>query len=98
MAKLEIRTDPVPLREDLRDAIRIGPTRVTLHTLIAFYKQGLSPEELVECFDTLKLADVYSVIGYYLRHQAEVDAYLDEVDRESEAFRREMEAQSEYKE
>jgi len=31
-----------------------------------------------EQYPVLQLSDVYSVIGYYLRHKAEVDAYLHE--------------------
>jgi hypothetical protein len=32
---------------------------------------------MVEQFPTLDLADVYAVIGYYLRHRADVDAYVE---------------------
>ncbi len=95
---LEIRTDPPPLREDLRGAIRVGPTRVNLEIVLHAYKCGESPEEIVDAFDTLKLADVYSVIGYYLRHQIEVDAYLQHVEEEAEAIRREIESQPGYQE
>lgn len=59
---------------------------------------GDSPGEIVDAFDTLKLADVYSVIGYYLRHQTEVDAYLQHVEEEAEAIRREIESQPGYQE
>lgn len=96
--KLDIRTDPPPLREDLGGAIRVGPTRVTLETVIYAYKSGESPEQIVEDFDTLQLADVYSVIGYYLRHQSEVDAFLREAEAEAEAIRRKIESQPGYQE
>lgn len=43
-------------------------------------------------FDTLDLADVYAVIAYYLRHGAEVDAYLAEQRRLADEVRREIEA------
>lgn len=93
--KPDIRTDPPPLREDLGGAIRVGPTRVTV---IYAYKSGESPEQIVEDFDTLQLADVYSVIGYYPRHQSEVDAYLREAEAEAEAIRRKIESQPGYHE
>ena len=96
--KLEIRTDPPPLREDLGGAIRVGPTRVTLETVLHAYKSGETPEEIVESFDTLSLADVYSVIGYYLRHQAEVDAYLAWVEDEEEAVFQRIASQPGYRE
>jgi hypothetical protein len=66
--------------------------------VIYAYKSGESPEQIVEDFDTLKLADVYSVIGYYPRHQSEVDAYLREAEAEAEAIRRRIESQPGYHE
>jgi hypothetical protein len=46
---------------------------------------GASPEEIAEHYEVLQLDDVYAVITYYLRHQAEVDQYLAEQRSESEA-------------
>ena len=40
------------------------------------YKDGDTPETIVENFDTLKLADVYAVISLYLNRTAEVETYL----------------------
>lgn len=76
-----LHTDPVPLRVDDGGNVRVGTTRVTLHTLVAQFNAGATPEELVVRFDTLRLADVYSVLGYYLRHRDEIDAQLAEGDR-----------------
>jgi hypothetical protein len=33
---------------------------------------------IVQQYDTLALPDVYAAIGYYLRHRAEIQAYLDQ--------------------
>jgi len=96
--KLEIKTDAPPLREDLGGAVRVGPTRVTLESVLALYERGESPEEIVEAFDTLPLADVYSVIGCYLRHQAEVDTYLRQIDERWDEIRRKNEADPAYRE
>lgn len=95
---LTIRADPVPLRLDVGGAIRIGQTRVTLETLIGRFHQGYSPEHLADAFDTLQLADIYAVIGYYLRHRSEVDAYLKQVDEGAETIRRKIEARPGYQE
>ncbi len=59
---LTIRDDPVAMRIDAGGAVRVGQTRVTLKTVLHAYKRGASPEEIVESFDTLTLADVYSAI------------------------------------
>ena len=40
------------------------------------WQSGESPEQIVDDFDVLTLAQVYAVISYYLQHHAAVDAYL----------------------
>ncbi len=94
---LTIRDDPVPIRIDEGGAVRVGPTRVTLETVLHFFNEGKSPEEITQSFDALKLADVYSVIGYYLRYGPEVDEYLRRVDEAEEALRKRVESQPGYK-
>lgn len=42
-------------------------------------------------YPSLQLADVYSVIGYYLKHKAEVDAYLVERQHRAAEVRQEAE-------
>jgi uncharacterized protein (DUF433 family) len=84
---LTLHTDPVPLRVDEAGTVRVGDTRVTLDTVIQRFHQGDSPESLARSFAPLPLADVYAVIGYYLRHREEVDAYLLRQEREADAFR-----------
>jgi uncharacterized protein (DUF433 family) len=65
-----------PLRMDDQQVIRVGPTRVTLDTLVAAFQHGDTPEEMARNYDALSLGQVYQAIGYYLAHQAEVDSYL----------------------
>lgn len=66
---------PLELADD--GVVRIGGTRVTLDTLMAAYQEGFGAEEIVQQYPTLKLADVYSVLGYVLGHAEEVDNYLE---------------------
>jgi uncharacterized protein (DUF433 family) len=68
--------EPLPLAADPDGVVRVGGTRVTLDTLVAAFREGMTPEGIVEQYPTLGLADVYSVIGYYLSHSDEVDGYL----------------------
>ena len=70
-AVLEIEPLIVPLRTDETGVVRVGKTRVTLDVVIGCYKRGETAEQIVEDFDTLRLADVHGVIAYYLGHQAE---------------------------
>jgi uncharacterized protein (DUF433 family) len=85
------QTITLPLTTDERGVIRVSNTRVTLHTLLAFYKQGEGPEALHEGFPTVPLADIHAVIAYYLANQAEIDDYLAQLDAKAERMREEME-------
>ena len=72
--------------------MRVEGTRVTLDTVVGAYQMGRSTEEIRESYPSLQLADIHSVIGYYLRHREEVDAYLEGRRRQAEEVRRENEA------
>lgn len=83
----------LPLRADDYGIIRVGKTRVTLDSVIADFHRDSTPEEIAEHFPTLKVADIYYVIGYYVDNQAEVDAYIEHQKTENERFMREHEAE-----
>jgi uncharacterized protein (DUF433 family) len=73
---LVIATEPTPLRLNEDGVVLVGNTRVTLDTVVAAFLEGATAEEIVEQYSSLQLADVYSVIAYYLRRKTEVDDYL----------------------
>jgi uncharacterized protein (DUF433 family) len=91
-ASLVIHQDPAPIRIDKGGAVRVGKTRVTLETVMHSFKGGDSPEDILDSFPTLQLADIYSVIGYYLRHTEEVDEFLRQGEIEAERIRQKIEA------
>lgn len=87
-----LNSKPVALRADADGVIRVGGTRVTLDTLVAAFQEGLTAEEIAQQYPSVRLADVYSIIGHYLDHAQEVDAYMngrrilaDQVRKENEA-------------
>ena len=88
-----IQTDPVPLRVDEDGVLRIADTRLALDHVIDAYLDGATPEGIVEDYDFLRLADVYAVIAYYLRHRDEVRAYLKRRAEEAESFQAKIEAE-----
>lgn len=92
METMEFEATPVPLRMNEHGIIMVGRTRVPLDTVIHAFCRGETPEEIVQSYTTLKLADVYGVLTYYLYHKAELDAYLERRDKEREALRREIDA------
>jgi uncharacterized protein (DUF433 family) len=94
---LTVAADPLPLRLDSGGTYRVGNTRVRLDTVVFAYNQGSSAEQIARDYSTLDLADVHWVIGYYLRHRAEVDAYLAQRAAEAEQLRKEIESQPQNK-
>jgi uncharacterized protein (DUF433 family) len=84
-------TEIIPLQTDSAGVIRIGGTRVTLDTVVSAFCDGATAEEIVQQYPSLNLADVYHVIGYYLRRTSEVEAYLQARRADAEALRTENE-------
>ena len=89
---LAIKTDPVPLAVDATGTVRVGGTRVTLDTVIGAFSRGATAEQIVQQYPSLELADVYAVLGWYLRNMTEADAYLSA--RRDEAARLQAEIES----
>jgi uncharacterized protein (DUF433 family) len=89
-----ISFDPieVPLRVDPQGAIRVGQSRVLLDIVLHEFDSGATPEEIVDCYEGLDLADVYSVLGYCLRNRVAINEYLRKRNVEADALRRTIEA------
>ncbi len=83
-------TTNVPLEMGADKIIRVAQTRVTLDVVVSAFLNGSTAEEIVYQYPVLDLADVYTVIAYYLKNQAEVDAYLDTTGLASERIRIEV--------
>lgn len=65
----------------------ISDSRVSLESVVYAFQDGLSPETIAaECFPVLSLEQVYGAITYYLSHRPEIDAYLQQMNVEYEAF------------
>jgi uncharacterized protein (DUF433 family) len=88
-----IQSEPIPLQTDSDGTVRVGGTRVTLDTVINAHLHGATPPDIARQYPAIQLADVYAVLGYYLRHTAAVDAYLREREQAADQIRQEMEKQ-----
>ncbi len=88
---LAIAIEPVPLQANSDGVVRIGKTRVTLDTIVTAFLEGATAEEISEQYPSLQLSDIYSVIGYYLRHKIEINAYLLERQHQSTLIQQEAE-------
>ncbi len=49
-------------------------TGTTVHTIVAAYLEGLSPEELLAEFPHLDLSRIHAALAYYHANKAQVDA------------------------
>jgi uncharacterized protein (DUF433 family) len=87
---LALEQEIPPLREDAKGAIRVGNTRVLLELVIRAFQDGASPESIVQRYSSLSLSDVYLTIGYYLRHQDAVEAYLAQREQLAESVRQRL--------
>jgi uncharacterized protein (DUF433 family) len=87
-----------PLRQDETGTVRVIDSRVTLDTLVAAFKNGATAEQIQDSFPSLSIRQIYGAIAYYLDHQDDVEAYLNERQVEAQAIRREIESQPQYNE
>lgn len=85
-------TETIPVKKDKDGVMRVGETRVTLETVISAFKDGETAEDIAMAYPTLSLADVYSVIGYYLHQKEDVEEYLLQQEEKSAAVRAENES------
>jgi uncharacterized protein (DUF433 family) len=74
--------DEIPLAKDAHGVYRVGGTRVTLDLVVRAFNRGATAEEIVQKYSSLRLPDVYQVIGYYLKHADELAGYFETRARE----------------
>jgi uncharacterized protein (DUF433 family) len=89
---LNLQPESPPLRADETGTVRVGDSQVILDLVIHAFRDGATPEQIVQSYDTLTLADVYAVVGYYLRHRDEVDGYLEQRQLQADELRKRIEA------
>jgi hypothetical protein len=57
-----------------------------LDSVVYAFNRGDSPQRILERYPLLdRLSRIYGAIAFYLDHQAEIDKYLEETEREFEA-------------
>ena len=61
--------------EERNGGYYVAGTRVSLDSIAHGFREGLSPEAILEDFETLTLEQVYGAIACYLANQPAVDAY-----------------------
>lgn len=89
---LMVETDTMPLKAHADGSIRVSGTKVFLETIVHAFNRGEPPAAIHDAYPRVPLSDVYATIGYYLRHRAEVDAYVERRQAEARRIRDEVEA------
>lgn len=84
---LELVAQSLPLKTNDDGVMVVGKTRVILDTVVAAFDRGATAEEIVHRYPSLKLADVYAVIAFYLNHQQETEIYLQQRKQQAQVIR-----------
>jgi len=65
---------------------KIAGTGVTVQRVANLYRHGLSPEEIVDNFGHLSLAQVHAALAYYHANRAEIEEALKSEEAEARTF------------
>lgn len=95
MVALE-ETIRVPLNVTEHGTIRINDSRVSLDSIVHHFKLGATAEQIAESFPSLRLADIYTAISYYLSHHEEIEEYLRQQDSEADNLQAQLESDAQY--
>ena len=87
-----VSTIEIKLTKTKEGVIRIADTRVSIDSVIIAFKRGAEPETIQRSYDRLTLAQVYSVISYYLNNKDELNEYLADRNEQFEEIRESNEA------
>src|SRR5271169_3532548 len=81
--------------EQRQSGYYVAGTRVSLDSVVQCFNEGLSPEAILDEFETLTLAQVYGAITFYLENQPAVDTYRVRQEKRFAAMRKTAEPMSE---
>ena len=56
--------------------LRIDGTRITVNHIVTLYKEGYSPEDIVDEYPHLTMAQVYAALAHYHANRQEIEADL----------------------
>lgn len=55
---------------------RVAGTGVTVQRIVGWYKLGLTPEEISDCFGHIDLAQVHAALAYYHANRDQIEAAI----------------------
>ena len=66
------------------ETIRLKGHRIGIEHVLAFYRDGFSPEQIAQEFPGLSLEKIHATITYYLHNRTDLDAYVERIESLSE--------------
>jgi uncharacterized protein (DUF433 family) len=60
--------------------IRIKGHRIGIDTVLSYYLEGYTPEEIAINLPTLSQEEIYATITYYFHNRSQVETYLRELE------------------
>lgn len=93
-------TQKVPLKVWQDGSIRVKGSRLLIDMIINAHKRGECPEEIFKAFpsNVYTVADIYSIISYYLKNKPRLEKYLAKREKEAKQIRNKIESEKGYDE
>ena len=73
-------------------AIRLTGSRVALEIIVGKIKEGLTAEDINDCFPSVSVEHIAGVMVWYQDNQAATEEYIQAVDAEWEILRQKLES------
>ena len=89
---LKVVPQSPPIETNSDGVMLVGKTRVTLDTIVAAFDRGATAEEIVHRYPSLRLANVYAAIAFYLNNQQEVTIYLQQRKQQAQEIKQKNES------
>ena len=67
----------------------IDGTRIRVLDIVYLHREGKSPEQMLEAYPSLNLAQVYAALSYYYENPEEIEAFIAEDEKWDERHERE---------
>ncbi len=85
-----------PLTQWNDGTLRVTGSRIPIDTIVYHFKLGATAEEIGYKFSSLRLADIYGAIYYYLANREEGEEYLSRQEAEGDAVQQRIESDPAY--
>ena len=90
-------TQTIPLTLWKDGTIRVKGSRLLIDMIVNAHNRGECPEAIAEAFPSATVAEIYSIIAYYLNNKSKIDKYLMKREKEAEEIWKKIESDPKHK-